>query len=88
MRVNGILRAHQLVSLRILGVTDIISRAFALLRRELKDIGIVTNLAKTVILPPKRHAATAEEISPRTIVNVRNADEGEVTKTGVPIGTD
>ena len=51
------------ISLDLTGVTANMVRAFAYLRRELKDIGIVVNAAKTVALPPKEHAPTAEEIS-------------------------
>ena len=63
-------------------------RAFAFLRRELEDIGIVVNLAKTIALPPKGYAPTAEEISFLQSVDVRIAGEGGATVVGVPIGTD
>ena len=39
-------------------------------------------------LPPKGHAPTAEEISLLESVDVRIADEGEVTVVGVIIGPD
>ena len=63
-------------------------RAFAFLRGELEDIGIVANTANTVAPPPKGHAATAEEISLLESVDVRIVGEGEMTVVGVPIGTD
>ena len=63
-------------------------RAFAFLRRELDDNGIVVNATKTVVLPPKGHAPTAEDISLLESVEVRIADEGGETVVGVPIGTE
>ena len=51
------------VSLGLMGVTANPVRAFAFLRRELDDTGIVVNPAKTVVLPPKGQAPTVEEIS-------------------------
>ena len=56
--------------------------------RELDDIGIVVNPAKTVALPPKGHAPTTKDISHLASVDVRIADKGETTVVGVPIGTD
>ncbi|CAN0583139.1 unnamed protein product, partial [Laminaria digitata] len=41
------------VSLGLTGITANTVRAFSFLRRELDDIGIVVNAAKTVALPPK-----------------------------------
>ncbi|CAN0339095.1 unnamed protein product, partial [Laminaria digitata] len=76
------------VSLGLMGIEANTVRAFAFLRRELDDIGIVINPAKTVALPPKGHAPTAEEISLLESVGVRIAGEGGVTVVGVPIGTD
>ena len=49
-------------SLDLPGIMANAIRAFAFLRRELEDIGIVVNTSKTVALPPKGHAPTAEEI--------------------------
>ena len=63
-------------------------KTFAFLRRELDDIGIVVNAAKTAALLPKGHAPTAEEISLLESVEVRIADKGGVTVVGVPIGTE
>ena len=51
------------VSLGLTRITADTVRAFAFLRQDLEDIGIVVNPAKTVALPPKGHAPTAEEIS-------------------------
>ena len=48
----------------------------------------MVNTSKTVALPSKGHAPTAEEISLLESVDVRVADEGEVTVVGVLIGTD
>ena len=76
------------ISLGLMGITANTVRAFAFLRRELHDIGIVVNPAKTVALPPKGHAPTAEEILLRESVDVRIADEGGVSVVGVLIGTD
>ena len=76
------------VSLGLAGITANTIRALAFLRRELDDIGIVVNAAKTVALPPKGHASTAEDISLLETVDVRIADEGGVTVVGVPIGTE
>ena len=50
------------VSLGLTGITANTIRAFAFLRREVEDIGIVVNTSKTVALPPKGHAPTAQEI--------------------------
>ena len=52
------------------------------------DIGTVVNPAKTVALPPKGHAPTAEEISLLENVDVSITGEGGATVVGVPIGTD
>ena len=65
------------VSLSLMGVTVTTVEAFAFLRRELDDIGIIVNPANTVPPPPKRHAPTAEEISLLGSVAVRVAGEGE-----------
>ena len=76
------------VSLGLMGVTANRVRAFAFLRRDLVDISIVVNTAKTVALPPKGHAPTTEEISPVERVDVRIVGEGGVTVVCVPIGTE
>ena len=76
------------VSLGLAGITTNTIRAFSFLRRELEDIGIVVNASKTVSLPPKGHASTAEDISLLESVDFRVADEGRVTVVGVPIDTD
>ena len=70
------------ISLGLMGITANTVRAFAFLRRELHDIGIVVNPAKTVALPPKGHAPTAEEMSLLESVYVRIADEGGVKVVG------
>ena len=59
-----------------------------ILRRELEDIGIVVNPAKTIKLPPEGYAPKAEEVSLLESVDVRIAGEGGATVVGVPIGTD
>ena len=76
------------VSLGLTRITADMVRAFAFLRQELQDIGIVVNPAKTVALPPKGHAPTAEEISLVESVDVSITGEGGATVVGVPIGTD
>ena len=76
------------VSLGLTRITAETVRAFAFLQRELKEIGIVVNPAKTVVLPPKGYAPTADEISLLESVDVRIAGEGRATVVGVPIGTD
>ena len=76
------------VSLGLTGITVNTIRAFASLRRELEDVGIVANTSKTVALPPKGHAPMTEEISLLQSVDVRVAYEGGVTVVGVPIGND
>ena len=76
------------VSFDLMGDMANTVRAFAFLRRELEAIAIVVNTAKTMTLPPKGHAPTAEEISLFESVDVRIVDEGEVTVVGVLIGTD
>ncbi|CAN0409834.1 unnamed protein product, partial [Laminaria digitata] len=76
------------VSLGLRGITANTVRAFAFLRRELDDIGIVVSPAKTVALPPKGHAPTAEKISLLESVDVHIADEGRVTVVSVPIRTE
>ena len=53
----------EFTSLGLMGVAANTVRAFAIFWRELEDIGIVVNPAKTIALPPKGHALTAEEIS-------------------------
>ena len=75
------------VSLGLTGIAANMVRAFAFLQRELDDIGVVVNAAKTVALPPEGHTPTAEEISLLESVEVRTADKGGVTVLGVPIGT-
>ena len=62
-------------------------RVNAFLQRGRDDINIVTNPAKTMMLPPKGHASTAEQISLVGSVHVRIA-EGGVAVVGVPICTD
>ena len=76
------------ISLGIIGVAANTGRAFAFLRRELEDVGLVANPAKTVALQPKGPAPTAEEMSLLERVDVRIVGEGGVTVVGVPIGTD
>ena len=76
------------VPLGLTGITANTAKAFAFLRRELNDIGIVVNAAKTVALPPEEHAPTAEDISLDESVEVCIADEGGVTVVGVPIATE
>ena len=48
----------------------------------------MVNPAKTLALPPKGHAPTAQEFSLLESVDVCIADEGGVTVVGVPIGRD
>ena len=76
------------VSLGLMRITADTVRAFAFLRRELEDIGIVVNPTKTIALPPKRCAPTVEEISLLESVGVRIAGEGGAAVVGIPIGTD
>ena len=76
------------VFLGLTGITANAVRVFAFLRRELDDICIVVKDAKTVVLSPKGHAPTVEEISLLKRVQVRIADEGGGTVVGVPIGTE
>ena len=54
-----------------MGVTANKVRAFDLPRRELDGIGFVGNPAKTVVLPLKGRAPTAEEIPLLESVDVR-----------------
>ena len=75
------------VYLGLMEVTANTVKAFDLFRRELDDIGIVVNPAKTMALPPKEDAPMAEEISLFESVDVRIADEGGVAVVGVPICT-
>ena len=75
------------VSLGLMRITADAIRAFSILRREPEDICIVFN-GKTIALPPKGHAPTAEEISLLESVDVRIAGEGGATAVGVSIGTD
>ena len=49
---------------------------------------MVVNITKTVALPPKGHAPTAEEISLLESVAVSITGEGGATVVGVPIGMD
>ena len=76
------------ISLGLTRITADTVRAFAFLWQELEDIGIVVNAAKTVALPPKGHAPTAEEISLLESVDVSITGEGGATVVDVPIGTD
>ena len=48
------------VFLGLMGVTSNTARAVCFLRRELGDICLVVNPAKTVALPPKGHPPTTE----------------------------
>ena len=75
-------------SLRLTGITANTIKAVAFLRRNSEDISVVANTSKSVALPPKGHAPTAEEISLLQSVDVHVAYEGEVTVLGVPIGND
>ena len=75
------------VSLDLAGITAYAVRACTFLRRDLDDISIVC-AAKTVALPPKGHAPTAQEVSLLESVEVRIADEGGVSMVGVPIDTE
>ena len=63
------------ISLGLMGVATNTIRAFAFLRREVEDIGIVVNTAMTVALPPKGHAPTTE-ISLLESVGVHFVDKG------------
>ena len=76
------------VSLDLMRITADTVRAFAFLGRELEDIGIVVNPAKTIALPPKGYAPRAEEISLLESVDVCIESKGGTTVVGVPIGTD
>ena len=76
------------VSLGLMRITAGTVRAFAFLRRELEDTSIVVDPAKTITLPLKGYAPTAEEISLPESVDVRIAGEGRATVVGIPIGTD
>ena len=76
------------VSLGLMRITTGTVRAFAFVRWELEDIGIVVNPAKTITLPPKGYEPTAEKILLEESVDVRIASEGGATVVGVPIGTD
>ena len=71
-----------------MGITADTVRAFAFLSRELEDIGVLVNPAKTIALPPKGYASTAEEILLLESIDVRIAGEGGATVEGVQIGTD
>ena len=73
------------VSLGLTRITANTVRAFVFLRQEPDDIGIVVNAAKTMALPLKEHAPTAEKIS--LLESFRIADEGGVTVVGIPSGT-
>ena len=75
------------VSLGLMRITANTIRAFAFLRRELEDIGVVVNTSKTVAVPPKGHAPTAEEMLLVESVDARVVDEELLTVVGVPIGT-
>ena len=63
------------VFLDLMRITANTIRAFALLRQELEDIGIVVNASKTVAISPNRHAPTVEEISLLESDDVCVADE-------------
>ena len=75
------------VSLGLMRITADTVRPFAFLQRELKNVGNMLNPAKTIALPPKGYAPTAE-ISLLESVDVRIAGEGGATVVGVPLGTD
>ena len=69
-----------------MGVMASTVRVFTFFRQELE--AIVVNVTKTVALPPKEHAPTAEDISLLEGVDVRIVGEGGVAVVDVPIGTD
>ena len=71
-----------------MGVTPNTARAFALLRRELEDNGIVVNTTKNMALALKGQAPTGEEILLLENVDVHIVGEGRVTVVGVTIVTD
>lgn len=56
-------------------------------RCELGGITIVTKFFKTVVLPPKGHVPTVEEVLPLANVYVRFAEDGGATVVGIPIST-
>ena len=64
------------VSLGLTRITADTVRAFAFLRQEVEDIGIVVNPDKTIALPPKGCAPTAEDVSLLESVDVHIAGEG------------
>ena len=76
------------VFLGSMGVTANTTGAFDFLRQNLEDIGIVVHTSKTVALPTKSPAPTAEDISLLKSVDVHVADDGGVTVVNVPIGAD
>ena len=56
--------------------------------RELTAMGMHLNPpGKTVVLAPKGHVPTPEEISHLAGIGVRNAHEGRIKVVGVPVGT-
>ena len=59
-----------------MGVMASTVRVFTFFRQELE--AIVVNVTKTVALPPKEHAPTAEDISLLEGVDVRIVGEGGV----------
>ena len=57
-------------------------------QRELANTGITINPNTMVVLPPKGHVPTLDEIALLKGIDVRIAERGGVKVVGVPIGTD
>ena len=76
------------VSIAMVEVTSDAVDVVLVLQRELASNGIAMNPSKTVVLPPKGHVPTLEEIVLLESVDVLIAERGGVKVIGVPIGTD
>lgn len=71
----------------LMGLPAYTVKAFAYLRRELEELEVVGNPAKTVALPPNEYAPKVEESSFLESVDASIAGQGGATVGGLPIGT-
>ena len=76
------------ISIGMVEVTSNTVEVVTLLQRELISIGIDINPTKTVVLSPKGHVPTLQEIVLLEGVGVHVGERGGVKVVGVPIGTD
>ena len=76
------------ISIAIMEITPDTVEVVLFLQRELSNIGIAINPRKTVVLLPKGHVPTPEQIALLEGIGVSIAERGGANVVGMPIGTD